>query len=190
MTARWTVGVTGSPGTGKKSVSPLVAGGLGAKLVDLNAVALARPGASRNVDVRMLRSAIQKVDLGRAVIFGHLLPHVLRKGEVDFVAVLRCEPAVLKRRLLARGYPDQKVVENVEAELIGLVLDESIRAFGAEVVCEYDTTRGHPAEVSRDILKDTRSPRRRPWIDWTLRYDSSAKLRSLLSAPSTDAAST
>jgi broad-specificity NMP kinase len=121
-----------------------------------------------------------------------LVPDVLREGEPDFVAVVRCEPAELKSRLSARGYSHEKVLENVEAELIGVVLDASVRAFGAGVVREYDTTGSKPASVARRIADDyaAKAVHEGPWIDWTLDYDSSTKLRSLLSTPRTEPAST
>ena len=129
-----------------------------------------------------------------ALVYGHMVPDVLRKGEVEFVAVLRCEPSELKRRLEARRYPGEKITENVEAELIGVVLDESIRVFGAKAVREYDTTGRTPDSVARSIARDYRrrasKSAKKPFIDWTIRYDSSTKLRSLLSPPSTEPAST
>jgi len=123
----------------------------------------------------------------------HLLPDVLRARELGFVAVLRCEPRALKKRLAARGYGHAKVVENLEAELIGSVLDAAVRAFGKRAVHEYDTTRASPRTVAERIARDfrSRSAQKRPWIDWTLGYGSSAKLRLLLSeAASTGPAST
>lgn len=179
--------MTGTPATGKKSVAPLLADILGLKAVELNAVAGYRP----DVDTQSLRRAVLKL-LPGALIYGHLLPDVLRSRELDFVAVLRCEPSVLKRRLCARGYPGDKVVENVEAELIGVVSDASVRSFGPTTVHEYDTTRAKPQAVARRIARDYLSRRVHAgsWTDWTLRYDSSTKLRSLLSVPRTEPAPT
>lgn len=128
------------------------------------------------------------------VLFGHLLPDVLEKPEARLVAVLRCEPTVLRKRLLKRGYPSSKIVENLEAELIGLLLDECLRAYGPALVREYDTTSASPEEVAASIARDTKSSitskRTARWIDWTLRYDSSSKLTSLLSGNTEPLAST
>jgi adenylate kinase len=185
---RGIIGICGTPGTGKKTVAPIVASLVGLP-VPLSIGSLARRGEVE-VDPRMLRSKLLKLKLGRAVVFGHLLPHVLNRSEARMVAVLRCEPSVLRRRLAERGYPHAKVTENVEAELIGVVLDECVRKFGSERVREYDTTSASPKEVAAAIARDakaamTKAPkaatRAKPgWIDWTLGYDSSSKLRSLL----------
>jgi adenylate kinase len=185
---RGIIGICGTPGTGKKTVAPIVASLVGLPApIPVNS--LARKGAA-DVDPKLLRRELLKINPGRAVIFGHLLPHVLNRSEAGMVAVLRCDPSILRKRLAERGYPPAKVTENVEAELIGVVLDECVRKFGSELVREYDTTSASPKKVAGAIAKDARaamanSPKaatRAPpaWIDWTLDYDSSSKLRSLL----------
>jgi len=192
------IGVCGTPGTGKKTVSPIVA-----KLMELPAPisinSLAQRGEAE-VDTALLRRRLLRLDPPRAVLFGHLLPHVLSKSEAGFVAVLRCEPHVLRGRLVGRGYPRAKVTENVEAELIGVVLDECVKRFGADLVHEYDTTSASPRAVAGKIARDAESakaPRRKAaagappvWIDWTIGYDSSTKLRSLLAGEGDPPAST
>jgi broad-specificity NMP kinase len=142
------------------------------------------------VDPKVLRARLVKLNPGRAVIYGHLLPHVLKRSEATIVAVLRCEPSVLRKRLAKRRYPPAKVTENVEAELIGVVLDECVRKFGAGRVREYDTTSASPKRVAAQIARDAKAAMVKPpkaaasereaWIDWTLDYGSSTKLRSLL----------
>jgi adenylate kinase len=188
------LGITGSPGTGKKTVSPVVASSLSFPLVDLNAVARAksRVGSTIDVDTRTLRKMLLGTTASEGVVFGHLLPHVYHKGEIDFVAVLRCEPSVLKKRLINRGYTNEKLIENLEAELIGVVLDESIRTFGEAAVHEYDSTKTNPIRLASSIVTDYKRGGRSSadWTDWTARYASSARLRSLLSFGSTDVAST
>ncbi len=149
-----------------------------------------RRGGELEVDPGKLRRELLKVLPSRAVVHGHMLPDVLRPSEVQFVALLRCEPLVLRDRLRKRNYDAEKVTQNVEAELIGVLLDECVTTFGAGRVREYDTTEASPREVARAIARDVEAlaastgKRRAPpsrWIDWTLAYDSSSKLRSLLS---------
>jgi adenylate kinase len=189
------IGVTGTPGTGKKSVALTLASLLQRELVDINSVARERYApddeGELQVDVKELGSELKRRSSG-AVVSGHLLAEVLKPADVEFVAVLRCDPRVLKRRLARRGYPHEKVVENVEAELIGVVLDAAVRRFGPSKVHEYDSTRAKPASLAAEIARDYRAglPQDSPWIDWTLDYDSSARLRSLLSRPRTEPAST
>ncbi|MDA4116275.1 MAG: AAA family ATPase [Thaumarchaeota archaeon] len=187
------IGVCGTPGTGKKTVSPVVAKLMGLPApISINSLA---PKGESEVDTALMRRRLLALDPPRTVLFGHLLPHVLKKPEAALVAVLRCEPAVLRERLVRRGYPRAKVTANVEAELIGVVLDECVGRFGSRLVREYDTTSSSPKAVAGKIAMDAEAARvptrgRPAWIDWTLRYDSSTKLRSLLGGESEPPAST
>jgi adenylate kinase len=134
-----------------------------------------------DVDIRKLRSLVRKEVSGRVVVFGHLVPYALEPRAVSKVAVLRCEPGVLRGRLAERGYPPRKLVDNVEAELIGLVSSEAYEAFGGTRTFEIDTTHSTPAQAAQvaiGILRGTRAAP--PRIDWTTSYDSAAKLRFLL----------
>ena len=95
------VGVCGTPGTGKKTVSPMVAKLMGLPApIPINSLA---PKGVVEVDTALLRRTLLGLDPPRTVLFGHLLPHVLRKSEARFVAVLRCEPSALRERLVKRG---------------------------------------------------------------------------------------
>ena len=66
------------------------------------------------------------------IIDGHL-SHYL---EVDAVAILRCEPSILRERLNRRGYPEWKIESNVEWEIIG----SSWSDIENEHVAEFDTS--------------------------------------------------
>lgn len=177
------IGVTGTPGGGKKTVSPLAAKMLGLRCLGVNDLALSHgllaPGDE--VDTRKMRALLSREVPGPALVYGHLLPYVVRPSLADRVAVLRCEPRVLKRRLAARGYLPRKVAENVEAELIGIVSADSYDAFGDAKTFEVDTTRLGPSEAAREVEEVVRGATPRPRIDWTRGYDSGEKLRSLLS---------
>ena len=182
---RGIIGVTGSPGTGKKSISPLLAAALGLECLGVNDLARELRSLGRRaggVDVDLLRDRIPQRVHGPALLYGHLLPYVLDRKSVQKVVVLRCTPGVLKKRLARRGYPARKVEENVEAELIGVVSADAYGAFGDSKTFEFDTTRSTPSEAAERIVGLMRKGRPAPRIDWTLGYDSGAKLRSLLSA--------
>ena len=70
---------------------------------------------------------------GTVIIEGHFAHEM----DVDRVVLLRCDPAILIERLRARGYPEEKVRENVEAEALDVlaqeVLDTGIPAVEIDV---------------------------------------------------------
>ncbi len=140
-------------------------------------------GGEEEVDVHALRRKVKDIR-GSAVIYGHLLPYALDRDSVARVVILRCEPAVLRKRLAARRYPKGKLVENVEAELIGVVSADTFDAFGPERCFELVTTASSPEETAEAACIAIRGDiEPGPRVDWTTRYDSGAKLKSLLSMP-------
>ena len=179
------LGITGTPGTGKKSISPMVAKRLGTRSMSLNELAKSYGLVNRSsgaVDAQKLREKLQRDLSGNAVVYGHLLPYAVPATAVSKVVVLRCEPGVLKERLRIRGYGPQKIVENVEAELIGIVSSDAYDAYGNGKTWEVDTTRASLGETVAAVLMIAESnPLPPPRIDWTIDYDSGGKLRSLLS---------
>jgi adenylate kinase len=181
------LGITGTPGTGKKSIAPLVSLRLGIPCVAINdLVAKSLAGRVRartiEVDTRALRRTILSRFTGRLILYGHLLPDILERRDVERVVVLRCDPKVLKRRLSERGYSKSKVAANVEAELIGIVATAARDRFGRKRVAELDTTASGKDEAARRAARLlTRSDLKAPPIDWLGAYASAVKLRSLLS---------
>jgi adenylate kinase len=181
------IGVTGTPGTGKKSVAPLMASKLDLRCVGLNELSLshglaASSSPDSDVDPEELRRIVRREVVGRAVVYGHLVPYVFERRSVSKVLVLRCEPGVLKGRLLRRGYSRRKLIDNIEAELIGLLSSDAFAAFGSTKTFEVDTTYSTPTQAAETALGVTKGSRSAPpRIDWTTNYDTGAKLRLLLS---------
>jgi adenylate kinase len=179
------LGITGTPGTGKKTLAPLVAGMLGVPAFGLNEFSAGSspepPGGERAVAADRLGKEVLSSVRGPCLIYGHLLPYAFGRGTFSSVAVLRCDPTVLRRRLEARGYGEEKVRENVEAELIGVLAADSVSAFGPGRVNEIDTTKGAPPEAASVVAACLRrGGTRKTRIDWMDSYGSAARLRSLL----------
>ncbi|HKT21546.1 MAG TPA: hypothetical protein VJR06_02840, partial [Nitrososphaerales archaeon] len=81
----------------------------------------------------------------------------------------------------ARGYPAAKVLDNVQAELIGLISADAARRFGKGKTFEVDTTYSTPEEAAAKAVAVARGKRQGSGaIDWIPDYDSGPKLRSLL----------
>ena len=134
------------------------------------------------VDVRKLKKFLTKSLHGPALVYGHLLPHVFGPDSMVRVVVLRSDPIVIKNRLQERGYARDRVIANVEAELIGLVSSEAFETFGGGRTVEVDTSHTSGSEAARLVTTAIRvEPTKEERIDWTLNYDSAGKLRSLLS---------
>lgn len=179
------IGMTGTPGTGKKTLAPTVASRLGIPCHSLNDPAYIttvarRRGGETEVDPLALGKRVSAMTEGPCLLYGHLLPYAFGPGAFSKVVVLRCDPAVLRARLAKRRYGEGKIAENVEAELIGIISSDAVAAFGRDRVTEVDTSRGSVSAVTARIVKRLNSRGELESIDWVRTYGSAAKLRSLL----------
>ncbi len=145
------VALTGTPGTGKTTVAKILSDKF--RVVHLNEFREARReyDEARDtyvVDIDYLREKIEAIQGNDVVI---VEGHYAQDMPVDIAIVLRCHPDELKRRLQRRGYSEIKIMENVEAEAMGIITDECLSVFSPERVYEVDTTNRTPQEVARAV---------------------------------------
>ena len=141
--------LTGTPGTGKTSVSKL----LNEKVTSLSdyyeeASEGKTKGGEWLVDVAKLNKILKNSD---SIIYEGNFAHKL--NNINKIIVLRCDPNILKDRLEERGYKKEKVMENLEAEAIGLIFSESIDYVGENNVVQLDTSKNDVASISKIIEK-------------------------------------
>ncbi len=140
------ISVTGTPGTGKTTLSVELASLINAELVDLTAYAKAKTNTLFDghygcsiIDLDELKNVFLKdysPFSGNLIIDG-LLSHYL---PVSHVIVLRSDPRLLLERLNRRDYSMDKIKENLEAEYSGVILYDAINLH--ENVIEVDATQG------------------------------------------------
>ncbi len=162
------IAVTGTPGVGKTSACAFVTSLPVVHVNDLVDEFRAEAGydskrKTKVVDTFKLSYAVSKLK-GDMVIEGHL-SHLLHP---DIAIVLRCSPAVLEKRLMAKGWSDAKVKENVEAEAVDVILVEAIE--NVPEVLEIDTSKMTPKEVGKaieEILAGKKQKYRVGNVDWS-----------------------
>src|SRR5437016_11103380 len=155
------VAVTGTPGTGKTSACEVLSarGYVGVGLDEIarrEGVIVGRDAArgSDEVDVEALREGLR---IPAKVAF--LRSHYSHRMDVNLAVVLRCRPSVLRKRLEARGWPAEKVRENVEAEAIDVILQEACGRLN--FVFEIEPTGATPRETAEPILRMIRGRTKR-----------------------------
>lgn len=164
------ISIAGTPGTGKTSTCEVLAQ-RGYVVIDLDDVArregliVGRDDArgTDEVDVAALR---ERLHLPAKLAF--LKSHYSHLMDANIGIVLRCRPSVLRVRLEARGWPPAKVRENVEAEAIGVILQEAVAR--VPFVFEIDTTSRTPAETAEAtlaILAGNTDGHRPGTVDWS-----------------------
>jgi adenylate kinase len=168
--SKFRIGLTGSPGTGKKTVAKILAEKTDLTFFSINDFAIENSIAERSgkeflIDPLRLKNKIKT--RGRIVV-GHLLPYVIPNRDLDLVIILRCSPAVLRTRYLPRKYSEEKIRENIEAEMIGLISAECARVYNSKKLAEFDTSRTKPTTTARKAI-DIINGRAMPTfgsIDW------------------------
>ena len=151
------VALSGTPGTGKTSVSEYLRN-KGYSVVGLNDLAISnnficgidKKRDSKILDINKINNYLLKnmpsSDLH--IIEGHA-SHFLNR--IEKVILLRCHPKELTRRLKKKGWNDQKIKENVEAEALDIILCEAVENVGEDNVFEIETTNMTEKNVAEEI---------------------------------------
>ncbi len=169
------IGITGTPGTGKKSVGRIIADKSGYCFLDMNNIAIktvsmmAIEEEDFEVDPEKLRRCVlEQLKNNRVVLVGHLLPQILYKDEVDFVAILRCAPKELERRYADRNYSEDKIKDNILSEILDICFVDSLNRYGNKIISEFDTTGQQPENVAQEILMVLRGLKKRSFgsVSW------------------------
>ncbi len=161
------VALTGTPGAGKTTVADILSA-RGYRVESVNELAerfgtVSEEDDSKIVDVEGLAEKLKLPEDEVIILEGHL-SHLLNP---DVVVVLRCNPILLKERLKSKGWSEEKVLENVEAEIVDTILIEAMEECGD--VYEIDTTGLSPEKVAdavEEILTGERDKYKPGRIDW------------------------
>lgn len=146
------VAVTGTPGVGKTTVCDILRDKY--EVIDVNGFAkehgcyedFDEEAGSYNVDTDRLNEEIQKIDGEKAIFLDGHLSHFVK---CESIIVLRCSPIIVSERLKKRDYKKDKVIENVQAEILDVILCESKKL--NENVFEIDCTDKTPEYVAKTI---------------------------------------
>ena len=167
------IALTGTPGTGKTTVSRALRERYGLTIIDVNEIVRAHHYVDafddrRNCLIVNLTALRAHRFQRNSILEGHLSHHL----DVDRVIVLRTDPTTLERRLLCRGFSHEKAKENVEAEILDVILIEAI-ALHDDRVYELDSTGAldDTAQRAWEITQGQNLQRFVPGhIDWAARY--------------------
>ena len=153
------IGITGTPGTGKKTIGCKLAEQINYEFCNINQIILdneyftSKDSSSYVVDIAKLKNHLaDNFNSNKIIISGHLLPEVLDSNKVDQVIILRCSPLVLWSRLSSRDYSLNKIKDNVESELLDLCLFDSINSFGSDKLLEFNNTEKNPSIVGSELI--------------------------------------
>ncbi|OLN95423.1 Adenylate kinase isoenzyme 6 HBR1-like protein [Colletotrichum chlorophyti] len=151
--------VTGTPGVGKTTHCEELAKKTGLKHLSVNQVVKDREChegwdeefQSWIVDEDKLLDAIEGEVPGGGYIIDWHACDLFPKSWIDLVVVLRVDSTTLYDRLTARKYPEAKLQENLDTEIMEVLLQEAREAFDEEIVVELTSNTSDEMEnnVSR-----------------------------------------
>ena len=133
--------ISGTPCTGKTTVSEVLAKKLNCKLIKINDLAIENDfvlgidseKGYKVIDIDALGEMVLKIieSSDELLIFEGHLSHLCHGA--DKVIILRVRPEILEGRLRARDYSESKIRENLEAEAMGVCSAEAYAIYDDDV---------------------------------------------------------
>ncbi|KFY20773.1 hypothetical protein V491_03435 [Pseudogymnoascus sp. VKM F-3775] len=151
--------ITGTPGVGKTTHCETLAASLGLTHLSINTVVKDKgchdgwdeEYQSWIVDEDKLLDEIEDdVKKGGYIIDWHACD-LFPKSWIDLVVVLRVDSTILYDRLKARNYPELKLQENLDSEIMEVLLQEARDSYDEEIVVEL--TSNTSEEVDSNVAR-------------------------------------
>ena len=164
--------ITGNPGVGKHTIADLfVKQNSSYQIFDINKFAIEKGLGEQTddgieVDTKKLKNEIQKLNLEKSLIIGHLAPYVLDELNVEFVIILRKNPYELVKIYEKRKYQNQKIKENAGSEVLGIIANDSITSFGKKKYFEVNVTDKTPEIILKRIQDIINNQENGDIVDW------------------------
>ena len=142
-----TYALTGTPATGKTSITTK----LKREIIHLSDF-YSESSEGKNqtgewrIDIERMNILTQKKLNDGIIVEGHLSHFI---DNIDQIIVLRCDPRVLRKRMEKRKYREEKIMENLEAEAMGLIYSQALEIKNGTDVFQLDTTNLNVKECSK-----------------------------------------
>ncbi|KAJ1979546.1 factor activating pos9 [Dimargaris xerosporica] len=134
--------ITGTPGTGKSTLSELVAQRTGLTHIQVGKLVKdlqLHDGKDEEFDSyvlnddKLLDELEDQMEPGGQIVDFHSCD-LFPERWFDLVVVLQTDNSVLFQRLQKRGYNQKKVEENIECEIMQVVLDEAVESYQQDII--------------------------------------------------------
>jgi len=161
--------ITGTPCTGKTTVSKLLSEKLSYKYISLLDLVKSfglyedydRSANEYIVDLEKLANWIQEWIRDKDnLVIESLYPQVFPNQYIDYVFVLRSNPERLKECMKRRGYPQEKILDNIRAEMYDWCLLRAMENFDVEKIHEIYYETPDWEKIVQEILEVIRGKRK------------------------------
>lgn len=150
--------ITGTPGVGKHAIAENLSYGLNYRIIDINKIILQAKIYEKNsqdhtldVDTTLLTEILTKKSFYKSIIVGHLAPYILMPNQIDKIIIIRRNPYELISVYKHRKYVPKKMLDNVGAEILGIITYDSLSKFGAKKICQITNSGGINTVVKKAI---------------------------------------
>ena len=159
--------ITGNPGVGKHTVTAKLSDKLNLQTIDVNKIAKDENiiEDSIEVDTKKLEKVFDGKFYKNKIIVGHLSPYILKKKDVRIMIVLRRSPYELQKVYEKRNYSSEKITENIESEILGVIAHDALKKF-QEKVFQINTTNTAINKTVEKILNVIRNGKGNEMVDW------------------------
>jgi adenylate kinase len=159
--------ISGTPGTGKTTVSKKISEIIGAAVISLNEIAISKKftlkfDKKRDTYVvdfeKLWQYVLNQIKLLNKnkkkilIIEGHFSDFVPEEF-IDKAIILRCDPDLLHKRLELRGYKPKKIIENIQAEILGNCVNYMIQKKIRTPILEIDTSKLSVDDLAQLIIE-------------------------------------
>lgn len=163
------IALSGTPGVGKSNVADILER-MGYEVVRVEKIAhefvvgYDSERHSKIIDEGALDTYIKKLRVQNILIVEGHVSHLL---SVDHVILLRCHPEELRVRLMNKGWHEKKIMENLMAEALDVILQRALETH--KRIWEIDTTKTDAQNVAEKIdeIVKTLPPPCYGQVDWS-----------------------
>jgi len=161
-----TIVVTGTPATGKTTLSKKLTKKLSYYYVDVNRLiskhkiseSYDKKRKTKIVDIQKLNKFLiskiknfQKEGRYEGIIIDSHLSHYIPKKYVDLCIITKCDIKELNKRLKRKKYSKDKIQENLQAEIFDICYNEALKQKHKIII--IDTTKGFNIGKLTKIIK-------------------------------------
>jgi adenylate kinase len=158
--------ISGTPGCGKTSVAKEISNLINGKIISLNELAISSQFSFEYDEERktyivdfeiFLPFVLEKIeeikqDNPPFLIIESHFSDIIPEELIDFAFILRCDPDELFKRLESKNYNSKKIIENIQAEILGNCVNHFLQKQTKLPLFEIDTTNLSINSVAKIII--------------------------------------
>jgi len=142
------IGVTGAPGTGKTTFSKALSKRLMFEYINLEDIIIAEKlytgydelRGSYILDIDNAYKRVVELSSPNTIYEGLSIAYLADESWLDKIVILRCNPYILEKRLIEKGFDINKIRENIATEILDIIPAEVYSRFDRGKTIQIDNS--------------------------------------------------